>query len=657
MNKLVISTNEVIIINMLLHYKFLTVTQLSKLLKIDLDTAFLQTLEEKHFIKSLKLKNSTIELENIYFAIPNIQLDIDNKRYFQDIDLRQLSITKQDYFHIYYTVNYHILFDTYTKSRNIEINYFSSYFDTFKNKTKKNELEVSGRYQLNSGDYIIPNATMNFTLPSGDEYIYALDLFCDHQIEGIVERVTKYNQVLIENVYKLDRIVFIFEDNITKDQGVEHILDSNILRNHKNNFIFKTVKNMEEDFSLHWMLFYSNDKINFLSQLAQVKKELDIEALADSKSPALESKTSPDEAEAEIVEEEFVEAEVEEVEQKKQQSKEEKEPILKQKSSSFFDQAFRDSAMIFVENTALFIYLLAGVAAFVVSAYMEMIAFDSFYPGFLLISVVMVIAFEVAKVGTIFMRVYIKNSKTELSKITLKILGSIFIPLLFGLSIISSMAVTADKLESPHAEELKKESIKKIQTEYDDIVSLTEKDHLRRTEQLKQDFFEKIAEFEGRKKEVIADKDAQIEKQKTVYGEDGKTWKGSKYEEHIKERTTLIDEFAKERMQLEHLYNDQIEQESEQYRKEKKEDLQYKTQNLSSAESEVLANSWQAQNEMVRSFIKVVNHGFHLGLKELDFIFMLSILVSILLELTIYKVFSNIAVAYTIQKKIVRKEF
>jgi hypothetical protein len=657
MNKLVISTNEVIIINMLLHYKFLTVTQLSKLLKIDLDTAFLQTLEEKHFIKSLKLKNSTIELENIYFAIPNTQLDIDNKRYFQDIDLRQLSITKQDYFHIYYTVNYHILFDTYTKSRNIEINYFSSYFDTFKNKTKKNELEVSGRYQLNSGDYIIPNATMNFTLPSGDEYIYALDLFCDHQIEGIVERVTKYNQVLIENVYKLDRIVFIFEDNITKDQGVEHILDSNILRNHKNNFIFKTVKNMEEDFSLHWMLFYSNDKINFLSQLAQVKKELDIEALADSKSPALESKTSPDEAEAEIVEEEFVEAEVEEVEQKKQQSKEEKEPILKQKSSSFFDQAFRDSAMIFVENTALFIYLLAGVAAFVVSAYMEMIAFDSFYPGFLLISVVMVIAFEVAKVGTIFMRVYIKNSKTELSKITLKILGSIFIPLLFGLSIISSMAVTADKLESPHAEELKKESIKKIQTEYDDIVSLTEKDHLRRTEQLKQDFFEKIAEFEGRKKEVIADKDAQIEKQKTVYGEDGKTWKGSKYEEHIKERTTLIDEFAKERMQLEHLYNDQIEQESEQYRKEKKEDLQYKTQNLSSAESEVLANSWQAQNEMVRSFIKVVNHGFHLGLKELDFIFMLSILVSILLELTIYKVFSNIAVAYTIQKKIVRKEF
>ena len=657
MNKLVISTNEVIIINMLLHYKFLTVTQLSKLLKIDLDTAFLQTLEEKHFIKSLKLKNSTIELENIYFAIPNTQLDIDNKRYFQDIDLRQLSITKQDYFHIYYTVNYHILFDTYTKSRNIEINYFSSYFDTFKNKTKKNELEVSGRYQLNSGDYIIPNATMNFTLPSGDEYIYALDLFCDHQIEGIVERVTKYNQVLIENVYKLDRIVFIFEDNITKDQGVEHILDSNILRNHKNNFIFKTVKNMEEDFSLHWMLFYSNDKINFLSQLAQVKKELDIEALAESKSPALESKTSPDEAEAEIVEEEFVEAEVEEVEQKKQQSKEEKEPILKQKSSSFFDQAFRDSAMIFVENTALFIYLLAGVAAFVVSAYMEMIAFDSFYPGFLLISVVMVIAFEVAKVGTIFMRVYIKNSKTELSKITLKILGSIFIPLLFGLSIISSMAVTADKLESPHAEELKKESIKKIQTEYDDIVSLTEKDHLRRTEQLKQDFFEKIAEFEGRKKEVIADKDAQIEKQKTVYGEDGKTWKGSKYEEHIKERTTLIDEFAKERMQLEHLYNDQIEQESEQYRKEKKEDLQYKTQNLSSAESEVLANSWQAQNEMVRSFIKVVNHGFHLGLKELDFIFMLSILVSILLELTIYKVFSNIAVAYTIQKKIVRKEF
>jgi len=78
--------------------------------------------------------------------------------------------------------------------------------------------------------------------------------------------------------------------------------------------------------------------------------------------------------------------------------------------------------------------------------------------------------------------------------------------------------------------------------------------------------------------------------------------------------------------------------------------LNYKNKNLQSAESEVLASSWQAQNEMVRSFIKVVNHGFHLTLKELDFIFMLSILISILLELTIYKVFSNVAIVYAIRQ-------
>ena len=319
---------------------------------------------------------------------------------------------------------------------------------------------------------------------------------------------------------------------------------------------------------------------------------------------------------------------------------------------SIFDEKTRKKMLILLQDSALLIYTLAGVAAFVVSAYMEMIAFDSFYPGFFLISVVMVIAFEVAKVGSIFMKVYIKTTKSELNKITLRILSAIFIPLLFGLSIISSMAVTADKLESPHAEELKAKSISKIQTEYETIVGMTEKDHLRRTKQLKQDFFEKITEFENRKKEVIADKDAEIEQQKTVYGSDGKTWKGPKYEEHIKERTNLITEFANERMRLEHLYNKQIEQESVQYRKEKKEDLMYKTQNLVSAESEVLADSWQAQNEMVRSFIKVVNHGFHINLKELDFIFMLSILISILLELTIYKVFSNVAIVYAIRKHV-----
>lgn len=659
MNKLMITTNELLVINMLLHYKFLTFTQLSKLLKIDIEPTFLQTLEERKFIKALKLNNFSVELEKIYFAIPNLEVDIDSKKYFSDIDLRQLSITKQDYFHIYYTVNYHIFFEIYTKSRNIEINYFSSYFDAFKNKTKKNELEVSGRYQLHSGDYIIPNATMNFTLPSGEEYIYALDLFCDDQIEDIVQRVTKYNQVLIENTYKLDRIVFIFEDNITKEQGIEHILGADILQNHKNNFIFKTIKNLEEEFSLHWMLFYSSDKINFLSQITQrkVKNDTNFESVVESKifdetllMKELGSKTQENEPQVEMVEEEIFEAEYEEIQTTANESVKEKDAMPKEKSFNIFERESRKSLMFLLEDIGLLIYMLAGVAAFVVSAYMEMIAFDSFYPGFLLISVVMVIAFEVAKVGTIFIRVYIKNSKTELSKITMKVLSSIFIPLLFGLSIISSMAVTADKLESPHAEELKAESIKKIQTEYDEIVSLTEKDHLRRTEQLKQDFFEKITEFENRKKEVIADKDAQIEKQKTVYGEDKKTWKGSKYEEHVLERKTLIDEFADERMQLEHLYNNQLEKESEQYRKEKKDDLKFKAQNLTSAESEVLADSWQAQNEMVRSFIKVVNHGFNLNLKELDFIFFLSILVSILLELTIYKVFSNIAVAYTIRK-------
>ena len=648
MNKLMLSENELLVINMLLHYKFLTKNQLSNLLKFELDKEFLQTLEDKQLIKSLRNKDFSEELDILYFAVPNPNIDIDKERYFEDIDLRQVSITEKDYFHIYNTLNYHILFDEYCKSHHIKINYFSAYYDAFKNKTKKNELEVSGRFELKSGDYLIPNATMNFTLESGLGYIYALDIFCDYQIEDIVKRVRKYNQVFVEDMYKLDRVVFIFEDKLTRDEGIRHILDAKILNGHENNFIFKIVENLEEDFSLDWMLFNSNDKIDFLSKIDDFKKneikekivekerEFDYDIYMDEK---LKQQTE-EELECDIVEDEIeehiIEADIQNIES---------EGVL-----DLFDKKFQKIFISFVENMALLVYMSAGVAAFVVSAYMEMIAFDSFYPGFFLISVVMVIAFEVAKVGSIFVKVYIKNSKTELGKISLKVIGSIFIPLLFGLSIISSMAVTADKLESPHAEELKEKSIKKIQSEYENIVKMTEKDHLRRTKQLKQDFFEKIAEFEARKKNVIASKDAQIEKQKTVYGKDGKTWKGSKYEEHVKERKELVNEFSKERMQLEHLYNNQLEQEAFQYRKEKKEDLQYKQQNLNSAESEVLADSWQAQNEMVRSFIKVVNHGFHVSLKELDFIFMLSILISILLELTIYKVFSNVAVVYTIKR-------
>jgi len=659
MNKLLFSTHETLLINTLLHYKFLSISQLSKLLKLEITTAFMETLEEKQLIKALKNRNFSSPKENIYFAIPNKSININQELYFQDIDLRQLSISQEDYFHIYHTVNYHILFNTYTKFRNIHINYFSAYFDAFKNKTKKNELEVSGKFLLDSGVSLIPNATMNFSLASGEEYIYVLDLFDNNDVENIVKRIRQYNLVFVENKYKLDRVIFIFKDDITQEDGIEQILDSNVLKEYKNNFIFKTVDSLENDFSLQWMSFNSDKTIDFLTHEAKVlTHESKVEDTIEAEIEEITKEPVKETVKEEIIDEQVDEVnddivQEEEIEKKEEiERKEEDEIIIAEKQKfNLFNSNLRSTIITLVQDSSLIIYTLAGLAAFVVSAYMEMIAFDSFYPGFFLISVVMVIAFEVAKVGSIFMKVYIEKEDTDMNKWTLKLLSSIFIPLLFGLSIISSMAVTADKLESPHAEELKAKSITKIQREYDEIAKSTEKDHLRRTKQLKQDFFEKIAEFEGRKKDVIASKDAEIEQQKTVYGKDGKTWKGSKYEEHIKERTNLISEFAKERMTLEHLYNKQIEQESIQYRKEKKEDLSYKNQNLNSAESEVLADSWQAQNEMVRSFIKVVNHGFGINLKELDFIFMLSILISILLELTIYKVFSNVAIVYAIKRK------
>ncbi len=653
MNKLSFSTHETLVINTILHYKFLSISQLSKLLKLEITSAFMQTMEEKQLIKALKNRNFSNHKENIYFAIPNKSIEINQELYFQDIDLRKLSISEEDYFHIYHTVNYHILFNTYTRFRHIHINYFSAYFDAFKNKTKKNELEVSGKFLLDSGESLIPNATMNFSLASGQEYIYVLDLFDNNDVENIVKRIRQYNLVFVENKYKLDRVIFIFKDDITQEEGIEQILDSNVLKEYKNNFIFKTVDSLENDFSLQWMSFDSDKKIDFLTHEAKLlTHKVEVEEITEDSIEAETEEITEESTEKEHYEEEkAVAQEPKQINEPKIEPIEDEILLAEKQKFNLFNSNLRSTIISIVQDSSLIIYTLAGLAAFVVSAYMEMIAFDSFYPGFFLISIVMVIAFEVAKVGSIFMKVYIEKADKSMNKWTLKLLSSLFITLLFGLSIISSMAVTADKLESPHAEELKAKSIAKIQTEYDDIAKSTEKDHLRRTKQLKQDFFEKIAEFESRKKDVIAKKDAEIEQQKTVYGKDGKTWKGSKYEEHIKERTNLISEFAKERMTLERLYNKQIEQESAQYRKEKKEDLSYKNQNLNSAESEVLANSWQAQNEMVRSFIKVVNHGFHINLKELDFIFMLSILISILLELTIYKVFSNVAIVYAIKRK------
>jgi len=171
MNQLEFSPLETLIIQTFFTYKFLTAKQLSNILKDDITEELLHSMQDKLLLKALRNRGFDTPLESIYFAVPNKNLALKQEDYFEDIDLRKLSISQEDYFHIFYTVNYHIIFSSYSKHKQININYFSSYFDDFKNKTKKNELEASGKFSLNSDDFLIPNATMNFSTLFGEEYI------------------------------------------------------------------------------------------------------------------------------------------------------------------------------------------------------------------------------------------------------------------------------------------------------------------------------------------------------------------------------------------------------------------------------------------------------------------------------------------------------
>lgn len=255
-------------------------------------------------------------------------------------------------------------------------------------------------------------------------------------------------------------------------------------------------------------------------------------------------------------------------------------------------------------NLFSILYMLLGVAAFVVSFKIETL-FLSEITGEFWISSLTIGIFEFAKVGTIVVQRYLyllNKFKSNIKKVSpfVRYLTLSFQILLITVSFLSSLALIANYLDKPNLNKAKEEDLALINKKYD-LFYL----------ELKSYYDTQIA---------LADADVKAEMLNVVNG----TFMGPKYRELVKRRKDLEKQFNEERTKLQERKNIEIA------------NLEKKSYN----------NDERVQNKMIAAFLTTLSKGLGINISYISFTLIFSALISFLLEATIYVVFNYTTINY-----------
>ncbi len=309
-------------------------------------------------------------------------------------------------------------------------------------------------------------------------------------------------------------------------------------------------------------------------------------------------------------------------------------------------------------HSILLFYFAVGVGAFIVSAYMEnQIFFQITQQGFF--SIVIVVTLELAKVTTIIVYRTISIPQANIkSSHFVEFLTIIFKIFLIGLSLICSLAFVAKYLDRPNIEKIRKVDAQQVKNDYQQSYQrILEENNLERataTDVIKESY----QELNDRLKNIYEPQLQTLEQQliQEMNNVVGGTFYGARYRElkrrqenmqneYINELDTLKRQERKELNSKLSLIEVKLQERLVALNKKREYDLfDIKNNNYLSDE--------RVQNQVIVSLLATLNNGilrpFKFTIDHIMFVSFFSLLISFLLELTIYLVFSYLVISGTL---------
>jgi len=323
-------------------------------------------------------------------------------------------------------------------------------------------------------------------------------------------------------------------------------------------------------------------------------------------------------------------------------------------SADFLHKLFKEvNAFRILGITAISLFACVGIGAAVVSFFIEH-QFVAQITRQALFSFWLVLIFEAAKTGTIFIYGLLRRYWNEDLSVSKRVMIRSFQILLFGLSFVSSLGMVAFTLDRPYLDEVRVQDKMQVQKRFADRQKQIDEQHEKNIHTLRQSH---AKEFDMRFERLQARYIPLLNKNRTEYRHEmdnviGKTFNGPRYKEFERQINRLEAEY---RDALAALYQDKksagvrLQQTLNRQREVNAADLTRLSQEQQGALEQIKHDDYfgdpRVHNRAAAALLATLNNGccnlFGFALKQVSFVLFFAVLIAILLEMTIYITLSS----------------
>ena len=283
-----LTENQVTAIELIAKYKYLTSSQFVEMglyKHRDYLTKALRplVLQKRPLIAKHDFNPINGKLESFYYLTKyGKQFLIDELEYTEN----QIKASKgiapiklKDYHHRKFTIDFHLKLNQWLESNNGDINFLNYYFDKSGNNRTgdKNQFVTAlNRIHIDRNNSFIPDINTKFSI-DGKEYLY---LFEQHDgkdakrlFEQLYVHIVAISKGVVSQKYqftKSHRVVVVCEFESVKNSVIQRLKKMDAIEHYNNFFIFKTNKELQEDFFNDWTLI-SGEKTTFLPKSTTIK--------------------------------------------------------------------------------------------------------------------------------------------------------------------------------------------------------------------------------------------------------------------------------------------------------------------------------------------------------------------------------------------------
>lgn len=168
----------------------------------------------------------------------------------------------RDYFHRVEFISLHISLRRYAERTEQVVAFFHSYFDSTGNQRQKNSQLVRDTQVKLFNRNIVPDGNFRLDMKDGEKRLFTLELHKGRHTKTIIKQLETHAQLiereLLPEKYNHPHdnyVLSVYDTAGTMEAVKRRFLESKLLTEHQDYYIFNTVEQVKESFSNGWHYF------------------------------------------------------------------------------------------------------------------------------------------------------------------------------------------------------------------------------------------------------------------------------------------------------------------------------------------------------------------------------------------------------------------